>query len=145
MGWQCSTHYEVSGSNLIQVIEPPANAAYPIVSDPWLWKDLIRSVVWAWHSGYGFTLMVTPTSWQRVWNGYYPAKAGWNELYSKYRNRGLNTNLDGMKDQYMCHVQIVSVRSPNKPTWNLDEWRPNVSYAQTINASCNPGGAKWFD
>lgn len=143
-GLAIPTHYEVSGRNLIQVIQPPANATYPITSDPWLWKDLIKKAQWAWHSE-GWTLMVTPTKWQRVWNGYLPGKAGWNELYKKYKNRGLNTNLTGMKDQYICHVQIVSIHSPRKATWNLDEWRPNVGYAQTINSSCNPGGYKWFD
>jgi len=45
-----------------------------------------------------------------------------------------------MRDQCICHVQIVSVRSSRKPTWNLDEWRPNVGYAQTVNSACNPGG-----
>jgi len=63
-----------------------------------------------------------------------------DELYSKYKDAGLNTNLQGMRDQYICHVQIVSVRSSRKPTWNLDEWRPNVGYAQTVNSACNPGG-----
>lgn len=72
--------------------------------------------------------MVAPTGWARLnAGGYAVGVARWNELYSKYRNRGLNTNLDGMRDQFICHQQIVALRSPRKPTWNLDEWRPNVS------------------
>jgi Protein of unknown function (DUF2599) len=143
-GKAVATRFQVSGTTLTQTISPPADATYPIVSDPWLGKDLIDHATWVHHAE-GWTLQVTPTGWQRFWNGYWPASAGWDELYSKYRNLGLNTNLQGMRDQYICHVQIVSVRAPNRPTWNLDEWRPNVGYVQTINSSCNPGGAKWFD
>jgi uncharacterized protein DUF2599 len=144
VGKAVSTRFQVKGSTLIQTIAPSAKAVYPIVSDPWLGKDLIASAVWRWHTE-GWTFEVTPTSWQRLWNGYWPASAGWDELYSKYKDRGLNTNLNGMRDQYICHVQIVSIRAPGKATWNLDEWRPDVGYWQTINSSCNPGGSKWFD
>ena len=143
-GKAVATRFHVSGTTLTQTISPSTHAVYPIGSDPWLGKDLIDHATWVYHSE-GFTLQVTPTSWQRYWNGYWPGSAGWNELYSKYRDRGLNTNLGGMRDQYICHVQIVSVRAPNKATWNLDEWRPDVSYLQTVNSSCNPGGPTWFD
>jgi Protein of unknown function (DUF2599) len=143
-GASVETRFRVSGTTLIQTIHPTGKAVYPITADPWLGKDLISSASWVWHSE-GWTLQVTPTSWQRFWNGYWPGSAGWDELYAKYRDRGLNTNLAGMRDQYICYVQIVSVYAPNKPTWNLDEWRPNVGYAQTVNSSCNPGGSKWFD
>ena len=53
--------------------------------------------------------------------------------------------LNGMRDQLICHQQIVAIKDPGKATWNIDEWRPDVGYLQTVNASCNPGGAKWFD
>lgn len=138
------TEFRVSGSTLTQTIFPPVDAAYPIVSDPWLGKNLIQEANWVRHTE-GWTLQVTPTAWQRFWNGYWPGAAGWDELYARYRWSGLTTNLEGMRDQYICHVQIVSVRAPERPTWNLDEWRPNVGYTQTINSYCNPGGAKWFD
>lgn len=138
------TQFRVSGTTLIQTISPTASAVYPIISDPWLGIDLIDHATWALHPE-GFTLEVTPTWWQRINNGYWPAASGWDELYAKYSDRGLNTNLEGMRDQYICHVQIVSVRAPDKQTWNLDEWRPNVGYWQTINSYCNPGGARWYD
>ena len=76
-----------------------------------------------------------------------PGVAGWNELYSKYKNigRGIKKNLNGMRDQYICHQQIVAIRAPNKASWNLDEYRPDVGYAATVNAQCNPGGKNIFD
>lgn len=146
-GADIATRYEVRSGSLVQIVDHKAQAtAYPVVADPYLGFSLISSARWVWHSGAGWTFEVTPTGWAR-WNagGYLPGVFGWDELYSKYRYRGLNTNLDGMRDQWICHQQVVAVRSPNKATWNLDEWRPNVSYLQTINASCNPGGTKWFD
>jgi hypothetical protein len=53
-----------------------------------------------------------------------------------------------MRDQLICHEQWVAIWSPSKSTWNLDEWRPDVSYAATVNAKCNsgqPGGGKIID
>lgn len=141
------THYELEGNTLVQVIDHTSgNTAYPVVADPYLGFDMVSSARWAYHAGDGWTLEVTPTGWARLQaGGYIPGVYGWDELYAKYRNRGLNTNLDGMRDQYICHVQVVAIREPRKATWNLDEWRPNVSYLQTINARCNPGGSRIFD
>lgn len=140
-GVDVPTHYEVQGDDLVQVVEHTTTpgVAYPVVADPWLWRDLIHSATWTYHTGYGWTLKVTPTDWQRFWSGVAPAYAGWNELYSKYRNRGLNTNLGSMENQYVCHVLIVNTIAPNKATWDLDEWRPNVGLTDTINHKCNPG------
>lgn len=142
-GHDVGTRYEILGHNVVQHVD--AATSYPVVADPYLWIDLISSASWALHTE-GWTLQVTPTGWARAnAGGYLIGVYDWNELYSKYKNRGLDTNLDGMRDQLICHQQIVAIRSPRKATWNLDEWRPNVSYLQTVNASCNPGGSKWFD
>ena len=89
----------------------------------------------------GWSLQVTPTLFARLQAGSgLAAQLGWNELYSDYRNvgRGIKHNLDGLKKQYFCHQQIVAFRAPRKPTWDIDEWRPDVSYLDTIRASCNP-------
>ena len=141
-GAEVPTKYEIRGNSLIQVIEHRgANTAYPVVADPYLGFDLIDHATWAKHAE-GWTFQVTPTGWARASaGGYLPGVYGWDELYSKYRYQGLNTNLGGMRDQYICHQQFAAFKS----TWNLDEWRPDVSYAETINTSCNPGGSRWFD
>jgi hypothetical protein len=73
--------------------------------------------------------------------GYAIGAFAWDELYTKYKNIGLCCNLNGMRDQLICHVQFAFWRA----TFNLDEWRPDVGYLQTVNSSCNPGGSKWFD
>lgn len=129
------THYAIDGSTVIQYVEHKAGTyTYPIVADPWLGFSLISSAKWIKRSQ-GRTLSVKPTAWARAnAPGYLVGVAGWNELYSKYQKKGLKKNLGGMKDQYICHQQFAFFKS----SWNLDEWRPDVSYARTVATMCNP-------
>lgn len=129
------TSYTINGNTVIQhVAHKAANVSYPVVADPWLGFSLISSAKWVRRSE-GWTLSVTPTGWARAnAPGYLVGVAGWDELYSKYKNKGLNKNLGGMRDQYICHQQFAFFKSE----WNLDEWRPNVGYARTVAAKCNP-------
>jgi hypothetical protein len=116
------------------------NVAYPVNTDPLIVGpirlDMIQSASWEHHQQ-GWTLRVTPTTWARANFGNPTAgDAGWAELYSKYKDkgRGIHTNINGMKDQFRCHVGFAF----NKPTWDLDEWRPDVGYVKTVAARCNP-------
>ncbi|QRV02487.1 DUF2599 domain-containing protein [Arcanobacterium phocisimile] len=141
-GKEVPTYYTIEGNAVIQHVEHRGAAVtYPVVADPWLGFDLISKATWE-HRGEGWTLKVSPTGWARAnAPSYLVGVAGWNELYAKYKNRGLNVNLDGMLDQYICHQQFAFWKS----TWILDEWRPNVGYLQTVNSMCNPGGGKIID
>ncbi|MCL2736247.1 MAG: DUF2599 domain-containing protein [Propionibacteriaceae bacterium] len=148
-GAAVATHFELVPGGFTQTVEHrTGGVVYPVTADPWLGFALISSATWV-HYAEGWTLQVTPTAWARSWAfsslSAAVGAADWNELYAKYRSSGLNTNLTGMRDQLICHQVFVAVRYPNKPTWNLDEWRPNVGFVQTVNAQCNPGGPKWFD
>jgi hypothetical protein len=146
-GASVPTRFEIQGSNIVQVVEHrTSGVVYPVVADPYFGRAMISSASWEFHSGYGWTLRVAPTAWARAFAGAYLAGVyGWRELYDKYRNQGLNTNLGGMRDQWICHQQVVAIRTPRKATWNLDEWRADVTYLQTVNARCNPGGAVIWD
>lgn len=158
-GRDVATHYEIRGLNVVQVVEH-AGATYPVVADPWIFGDLIENASWVyysgpdypWQAGLGATLKVAPTLWARVFSGSYPVgAAGFDELYSKYRGVKLwdffsiDMNYNGMRDQFICHQQIVALRDPFKATWNLDTWRPDVGYLETVNTRCNPGGPAIFD
>lgn len=133
-GKDVPTRFVVNGQTVTQVVEPTEEAEYPIVADPYLFMDMIKSASWS-KSSLGWTLKVTPTTAARAFGGAYLAGvAGWDELYSKYKNKGLDTNLDGMRDQYICHQQFAFF----KDTWNLDEYRKNLSYVDTVAAGCNP-------
>lgn len=139
--------YEVTDGAIVRVVDHLRTVAVDaVLSMDYLGLDVISRADWSLEWNFGRVLHVTPTGWSRAnAGGYISGVSGWDELYSKYRNRGLNTNVEGLRDQYICHQQIVAIRAPNRPTWNLDEWRPDVSYAATVNASCNPGGPVWLD
>lgn len=140
-GQSVPTSYTISGSTITQHVDTSSpNIRFPVIADPWMGGNLVDKATWS-KSKSGWTLKVTPTGWARsitfifnlpvsVFAGY----AGWDELYARYKNKGLNTNLGGMEDQYVCHLQFA----PLKDTWNVVEWRPNVSYASTVAQLCNP-------
>lgn len=44
------------------------------------------------------------------------------------------SNRSGMRDQYMCHRNFAKDKVP----WNLEPDRPDVGYARTVAARCNP-------
>lgn len=46
----------------------------------------------------------------------------------------------GMWDQFRCHWDWARLIAPEKPSWNLEPWRPPVGYDATVDAACNPGG-----
>jgi hypothetical protein len=39
-----------------------------------------------------------------------------------------------LANQLRCHATFAS----NKPVWDLEAWRPNVGYADTVLHACNP-------
>lgn len=46
----------------------------------------------------------------------------------------------GMYDQFKCHWEWARLVAPDKPSWNLEPWRPAPGYQGTVQARCNPGG-----
>jgi hypothetical protein len=49
-------------------------------------------------------------------------------------------NTAGMYDQFLCHWTFARAVDPDKPSWDLEPWRPDVGYPATVAAGCNPGG-----
>jgi|GEM_PF-4813426 len=47
-------------------------------------------------------------------------------------------NTNALKDQFVCHWDIVSIVQPGKESWNLDIDRPDAGYWNTITNGCNP-------
>lgn len=127
------TTYRVEGNHVVQEIRADENASYPITADPWLGKTLISKVTLSYVVGKGTTYKVYPTTWGR-WTGSGARWSAWKEVIAinSRINRG------NLKDQFYCHFDVVRLRAPNKASWNLDSWRPDVSYASTIRQDCNP-------
>ncbi len=128
------THYELHDSTLTQVVDlKDPTIAYPVVADPWFGIDLINRTFW---TNSNKTLSVDPTWWGRYGAGVAARWAGWAEVQTK--TPGTRENTSSMQDQFFCHFDVVRLRAPNKPTWNLDLGRTNVSYPQMIAKQCNP-------
>ena len=62
----------------------------------------------------------------------------WNEVVAM----APQANTQAMKNQFMCHWDIVSTIPRNgyinKESWNLDSDRPDAGYWNTVLNSCNP-------
>lgn len=131
------TEYRIEGDSLIQTVRHQG-AAYPVVADPWLGMDLIQDARWVWvHAVSKWTLQITPTNWMRQQlSDYFVARAGWDELLAKFQQPlGIHRNHGGLFDQFLCHHQFSAFAGN---TWNIEDWRPDVSYPGTVLAQCNP-------
>lgn len=95
----------------------------------------IAAATWA-DSDYGVTLEVAPTdSGRRAWaEG--DAEAAWQEVL----RLAPDADTPGMWEQFDCHWTWARLLEPDKPTWNVEPWRPVVSPERMLAEGCNPGG-----
>ncbi|WP_067676871.1 DUF2599 domain-containing protein [Nocardia miyunensis] len=116
-----------SASTVTQAVVPS--------TDPYPNTPLIDHTQWTDDSD-GRRLHVYPTPAGR--DDWFPAALdrAWGEVLKD----APEANTPGMYDQFECHWQWARLVSPNKPSWNLEPWRPAVGYDATVQALCNPGG-----
>jgi hypothetical protein len=109
---------------------PPRQTADPYPDTP-----LIDHVLWTATSA-GKQLRVFPTDAGR--HDFFPdaRPRAWQEVLTD----APDANTPGMQDQFYCHWDWARLVAPNKPSWNLEPWRPAVGYDATVRALCNPGG-----
>lgn len=129
-------------TTVVPAITPPprvpatgvARSSTPVV-DPYAGMPLIDRLEWT-STIDGRRLMVHPTRAGRDTTFPGAAVRAWKELNT------LDPAADtpGMWDQFRCHWEWARLVAPDKPTWNLEPWRPPVGYDATIGAACNPGG-----
>ncbi|MGW0177870.1 DUF2599 domain-containing protein [Nocardia sp. NPDC003345] len=109
---------------------PPA----PTV-DPYAGMPLIDYLEWTENAD-GARLMVHPTRAGRD-TGFPGAEMrAWQEVVRS----DPTADTPGMWDQFRCHWDWARLIAPEKPSWNLEPWRPPVGYDATVDAACNPGG-----
>ena len=77
----------------------------------------------------GRSLAVEPTPWART-AGLAGEAAVWAELIEAVPE----ADTEVMHDQLVCHA----VGAPDKATWNLEPWRPDIGVLKTMLAACNP-------
>ncbi|WP_040835297.1 DUF2599 domain-containing protein [Nocardia brevicatena] len=113
---------------------PGPIATTPTV-DPFADVPLIDHVEWV-QAVDGPRLLVHPSPAGRRTTFPGSDERAWREVLTA----APNANTAGMRDQFICHWVWARLVTPDKPTWNLEPWRPNVGYDATVEAACNPGG-----
>ncbi|WP_327115598.1 DUF2599 domain-containing protein [Nocardia sp. NBC_01730] len=108
--------------------------AVPTV-DPYPGMPLIDHVTWT-EAVDGPRLLVFPTSAGRQTTFPGSDERAWQEVIAQ----SSDADTPGMRDQFTCHWDWARLVQPNKPSWNLEPWRPVVGYSATVDARCNPGG-----
>ncbi|MBL0887620.1 DUF2599 domain-containing protein [Myceligenerans indicum] len=95
-----------------------------------LGDDALSSATWAQREGEGgLSLAVVPEPWVRG-----AGEAALDLLTAQLASAEPETDSDTMRDQLACH----HLGAPDKATWNLEPWRPDVGMLGTIAARCNP-------
>ncbi|MHA7134825.1 DUF2599 domain-containing protein [Oerskovia turbata] len=94
----------------------------------WLGARGVRSATWGEREG-GRSLAVDATPWARQ-SGTVGEATAWAQLIASEPEADSRT----MRDQFDCHA----LGAPDKATWNLEPWRPDVGFLATAAARCNP-------
>ncbi|MDV7999800.1 DUF2599 domain-containing protein [Rhodococcus sp. IEGM 1408] len=96
---------------------------------------LIAAATWA-DSDFGVTLKVAPTpAGREAWDSLAAAEA-WQQVLRLAPEAGS----PGMREQFDCHWTWARILEPDKPTWNIEPWRPVVGADRMLAEGCNPGG-----
>ena len=105
-----------------------APAAFPLDLTVHLGTTVVAAVEWGTREG-GESLAVTPSAWGRV-SGQTGYGLGWADVLRM--EPAADTAV--LEKQFRCH----QLGAPDKATWNLEPWRPDVSYLAYVAARCNP-------
>jgi hypothetical protein len=120
----------VDGPGVRMVQETPGSVRLTGIAPLGVWMSsvAVQDAVWGTNEG-GQSLAVTPTAWARA--GGAAANDG---LWSQLVVREPSADTPTMRAQLECH----ELGAPDKATWNLEPWRPDVSTLEMIAARCNP-------
>ncbi|MFE5341272.1 DUF2599 domain-containing protein [Isoptericola sp. NPDC056578] len=77
----------------------------------------------------GPSLAVVPTDWARE-----AGQAGTDLVWAELVTADPDVDTATMHDQLECHA----IGAPDKDSWNLEPWRPDVGLVATMAARCNP-------
>lgn len=137
--------YSINGNEIVLTVDH-RNAAinYPVQvsvqAASFGFSDFFSSGRWITRSGIR-SLSLT----RRTDNGSWESSSGaigatligemaWETVYNRFHKQSCWYNTNGMHDQFMCHVGWAMFKSP----WNLEPSSPDVGYAATVAAGCNP-------
>jgi hypothetical protein len=118
---------------VIPLAAAPTAAATPA---PPPYVDHVRWAKWGDLS----SLRVYPTPAARRSAGQANTEALAAEAWSEILALSPDAAIPGMREQFLCHWNFAEFVEPGKVSWNLEPWRPEVSYEEMIATRCNPGG-----
>ena len=107
--------------------DAPAGSS-PLAVTVHLGTTVVAGTEWGVREG-GESLAVTPSAWGRV-SGQTGYALGWADVVRL--EPAAQTPV--LEKQFRCH----QLGAPDKATWNLEPWRPDVSYLAYVAARCNP-------
>ncbi|RIS68334.1 DUF2599 domain-containing protein [Mycobacteroides abscessus] len=110
---------------LLSVNAVPAAAVEPLLIDHVSWGA----------TSLGRTLRIYPTPLGRTYDAPDAVDVAWAEVVAL----APDAQTPGMRMQFDCHW-YGRVFIPDKPSWNLEPWRPQVDGALMAASQCNPGG-----
>jgi hypothetical protein len=119
---------DAPGTRLVQEDPTSVRLTGTAPTGVWFASVAVQDAVWG-HAEGGKSLAVTPSAWARAWSQ--AASVG---LWSQLVVREPDADTPSMRAQLECH----QLGAPNKDTWNLEPWRPDVSAVDMIAAACNP-------
>ncbi|MBF6328008.1 DUF2599 domain-containing protein [Nocardia transvalensis] len=114
---------------------PPAGTVATPTVDQFADSPLIEHTEWT-DDPDGRRLRVFPTAAGRLDTFPTAVDRAWGEVVTS----APDADTPGMYDQFKCHWDWARPVKPDKPSWNLEPWRPAVGYEATVQALCNPGG-----
>lgn len=122
---------DVVGSSVVITPRTRADdgATFPVEVTVSFAPTAIERVVWADRLEGGRSLQVFPTPWGRTASQAAGA-AAWDGVIALEPE----ADTDVMHKQLRCHL----LGAPDKKSWNLEPWRPDVGYTQYLLARCNP-------
>lgn len=138
-GQSVPTHYEIQGTNLVQVVDhSAADYTYPIVADPWLNQDLYYSPsLTSWNGA--FKVNVIPRQHGQDWAGI----ATWwahadevnDKLAARYPTRPASQRWnDNVQEQLYCHIAGLPL---SLPEYNLEAARTFLYWESQVIYKCN--------
>ncbi|MBT0566014.1 DUF2599 domain-containing protein [Williamsia sp. CHRR-6] len=116
---------------------PTATFVPDVVTAPPARPPFIDHVTWVTLAS-GRSLQVYPTPSGRRAAGADDDDRAWAEVVAD----DATADSPGMRAQFDCHWTFARLVAPDKPSWNLEPWRPVVSAEEMIATRCNPGGAE---
>ncbi|HMI99000.1 MAG TPA: DUF2599 domain-containing protein [Gaiellaceae bacterium] len=91
-----------------------------------------RNAWWSWHRA-GWTLSVTPSGLAQSW-GTASTSRVWRDALAIAGRRSLRSRAySSLYEQLQCHLWYTF-----KTPYNLDSWRPVVSWSYELYRRCNP-------